>query len=238
MWLSVSLMLVAGSVRAAVPTAVGTLHCDGAVYLDQNLARTEATVYSGDRVMTDEGRATVSFPRGDLLVIDRQSRAALRNSPEGFLVDLERGQLSLAISTAQSIQVEAEGLTISRLGSFPSLAEVALRADGSVVVAVHRGTIAVSKLRREPVVVEAGRTLTVSPRLAQSQSQGQGQTQSVGTAAHGKMSLGEKMRTFQIGRLSHEASVALLVGSLGALAAVAVAVPLANKWSAISPSVP
>lgn len=238
MWLSLSLILGAGSLRAAVPTAVGTLRCDGVVYLDQNLARTEAIVYSGDRVMTDEGRATVSFPRGDLLVLDRQSRAALQNSPEGFLVNLERGQLSLAVSTPQSIRVETEGLTISRLGSFPSLAEVALRADGSVLVAVHRGTIAVSELRREPVVVEAGRMLTVSPRLAQSQSQGEGQTQSVGTTAHGKMSLGEKLRTFQLGRLNHTASAALLFGSLGALAAVAVAVPLANKPATVSPSVP
>jgi hypothetical protein len=238
--LSLALVLVAGPLQAALPTPVGTLRCDGMVYLGPNLAQGEATLYSGDRLTTDEGRATVSFARGDLLVLDRQSRAALRSSSEGFLVGLERGQLSLAVSTAQPIRVETDGLIISRAGSFPSLAEVALRADGSVLIAVHRGTIAVSELRREPVVVDAGYMLLVSPRLAQSQtqSQGQGQTQSVGTAAHGKMSLGERLRTFQLGRLSHIASTAVVMGGLGAVVVTAVVGPKVLNPAPVSPSVP
>jgi hypothetical protein len=45
------------------------------------------------------------------------------------------------------------------------------------------------------------------------------QGQAAGTAAHGKMSIGEKLRSFQIGHLSHAASVAVLTAGLGAFAA-------------------
>jgi ferric-dicitrate binding protein FerR (iron transport regulator) len=238
MWFSLSLILVAASLRAAVPTPMGTLRCDGMVHLDQSLVPGETTVYNGDRIVTDEGRATVSFPHGDLLVLDRESRAALGSSPEGFLVGLERGQLSVAISAPQPIRVETEGLTISRIGSFPSLAEVALHADGSVLVAVHRGSVAVSGLRREPVVVQAGHILRVSRRLAQSQGQSQGQTQPIGTAAHGKLSLGDRLRTFQLGRLNHAASATLLFVGLAALGTAAVVIPLSIKETPVSPWAP
>jgi hypothetical protein len=53
------------------------------------------------------------------------------------------------------------------------------------------------------------------------------------------MTLGEKLRTFRIGGLSHGASVALMVGILGGTTAAAIAIPLTvGDEEPISPSQP
>jgi hypothetical protein len=206
------------------------MRADGTVYLNQGPAPGESTVYDGNLVRTEAGRATVSFRRGDLLTLDRESRAAFQSSTEGFLVSLEKGHLAFHLSTPQTVRVEADGLTLRRSGTFPSLAEVALQKDGSVMISVHRGTVSVANLRVEPILVDAGHYLSVSPRL------GRAQNEPVGTSAHGKMSLGEKLRTFKLGPLSHNASVGVVVGIVAGAAAVAIAVPLATEPS--SPSAP
>lgn len=226
--LGLLLMLLAIPLRAELSRALGTLRSAGAVQLDRLPARGECTLYSGDRVSTEASPATVSFRRGDLLVLDRQSRAMFQLTEGGLVVDLERGALSFSASPADDARVESDGLTFTRTGSFPSLAEVALHDDGSVVLAVRGGTVAVRNLRPEPVVVQAGQYLRVSPPGAQV----------VGTGAHGKPTFGDKVRTFQIGGLSHAASVAFLGATLGVVAATAIAVPLATEPAKASPSAP
>jgi hypothetical protein len=108
-----------------------------------------------------------------------------------------------------------------------------MHADGSLVVAVHRGKVSIADLRPDAVVVSAGQLITIDPRLAQAQ-----QTKPAGTGAHGKMTVGEKLRTFRIGGLSHQASVAL-VAVIAAGAATAITVPLVvSEEEVVSPSVP
>jgi hypothetical protein len=226
--LGLAFMVLAVPLDAELSRALGTLRSGSTVHLDKFSIRGECTLYSGDRVSTEAGLATVSFLRGDLLVLDRQSRAMFHLTEGGLVVNLERGALSFSASSADDARVESDGLTFSRTGLFPSVAEIAFRDDGSIVLAVRRGTIAVGNLRREPVVVEAGHYLHVSPRVAQA----------VGTAAHGKQTLGDKLRTFQIGNLSHATSVALLAITLGAATAAAIAIPLATQPGKVSPSAP
>jgi len=226
--LGLPLMLLAIPLRADSSRALGTLRSASTVQLDRLPARGECTLYSGDRVSTEASPATVSFRRGDLLVLDRQSRAMFQLTEGGLVVDLERGALSFSASSADDARVESDGLTFIRTGSFPSLAEVALRDDGSVVLAVRRGTVAVRNLRPEPVVVQAGQYLRVGPPGAQV----------VGTGAHGKQTFGERVRTFQIGGLSHAASVGILGGTVGVFAAAAIAVPLATQPKKASPAAP
>jgi hypothetical protein len=232
-WLSLLLVLPVLTLSAASLAPLGTLRCDGVVYVGGETARPGSVIYSGDQLRTAEGRATISLPRGDLMVLDRQSSAALRRSPEGLSVGLEKGRVIWALAAQAPFRVQADGLTVSPRGAFPSLAEVAMRGDGSLVVAVHRGKISIADLRAEPVVVSAGQLITISPRLSQA-----GQSKPVGTAAHGKMTLGEKLRTFRIGGLSHQASVAVTAGILGGAAATSIAVPLAVGQEEISPSKP
>jgi len=231
--LSFFLAFPVGMLPAASSTPVGTLRFEGIVYLGGERAHTDSVLYSGDHLRTADGRATISLPRGELLVLGKNSTVAFERSRGGLLVGLEKGQLALAASPQLPVRVETDGLTVSPTGTFPGLAEVALREDGSVAVAVRRGTMAVANLRAEPVIVAAGELLTVSPRLAQAEK-----SRPVGTAAHGKMTLGEKLRTFRIGRLSHAASVGVLAGIIGGAAAAAIIVPLTVGEEKVSPSAP
>jgi len=218
--LGLPLILLAIPLRAELSRALGTLRSAGTVQLDTLRTRGECTLYSGDRVSTEASPATVSFRRGDLLVLDRQSRAMFQLTEGGLVVDLERGTLSFSASSADDARVESDGLTFIRTGSFPSLAEVALHDDGSIVLAVHQGTVAVGNLQPKPVVVQAGQYLQVSPP----------RDKEVGTGAHGKRTFGEKVRSFQIGSLSHATSVALLAVGV-VVAAAAIAIPLAASSS-------
>jgi hypothetical protein len=196
------------------------------------MAQTPSVVYSGDHLKTADGRALVALAHGGLIRLESNSGAVLDDFPGGFVMNLEKGQLGFSALPQHRLSVRTAGLTLSPTGSLPSLADVALGGDGSVFVAVHRGVVSIADLRPEPVLVSAGQTITVNPQLAQAQ------TQPVGTSAHGKMSLGEKLRTFRVGSLSHPASVAVLTVGLGAAAAAAVAVPLSIKESHVSPSAP
>jgi len=233
-WLSLLLGLPILALSAASLAPLGTLRCDGVVYLSGETARPGSVIYSGDQLRTAEGRASITLSRGDLMVLDRESSAALRRSAEGLSVGLDKGRILWALTTQSPLRVQADGLTVSPSGAFPSVAEVAMHGDGSLVVAVHRGKISVADLRAEPVVVSAGQLITISPRVSQSE-----QTQPIGTGAHGKMTLGEKLRTFRIGSLSHQASLAVMTGVIGGAAATAIIVPLTvGQEKEISPSVP
>lgn len=234
-WLCVPVLFLAGGQPAVGANPVGTLRPDGNVYLGKQTVRATSVIYSGDRLTTEEGRATVSFLSNAVMVLDGHSDAALEASADGLRVGLEKGQLALAVPTARPIQVETGGLSLTPIEDFPSFAEVALRADGSVVVAVHRGKVSVNNLRASPVFVSAGQILTVSPRLSQAQGQGKAP---VGTGAHGKMTIGERLRTFRIGGLSHTASAAVVLVGLGAAGTAAVVVPIAIREHVASPSVP
>ncbi len=234
-WLCVAVLFLAGGRPALGATPVGTLRPDGNVYLGNQTVRAASVIYSGDRLTTEEGRATVSFLSNALMVLDGHSDAALEATADGLRVGLEKGQLALAVPTARPIQVDTGGLSLTPVEAFPSLAEVALRADGSVVVAVHQGKVSVNNLRANPVFVSAGQILTVSPRVNRSQGQGK---EPVGTGAHGKMTIGEKLRTFRIDGLSHTTSVAIVIVGLGAVATAAIVVPIAIRNKPLSPSVP
>ena len=232
--LSWLLLVPFGTLLAATPIPVGALQSIGAVYVGQDAASPAAVIYSGDLLRTDEGKATVSLPQGGLLVLGSKSAAALSRTDEAVRVNLEKGRVAFSSSSGFPLRVAADGLTVSPTASFPTLAEIALLDDGTLHLSVRRGKITVANLRPEPVVLAAGQVLTVEPRLAQAEK-----SKPIGTGAHGKMTTGEKLRTFRIGGLSHAASVAVLGGVIGGAAAAAIIVPLTvGTEPAASPSTP
>jgi len=220
------------SLPAANLSPVGTLRSEGNVFLGGDPARTESAVYPGDEVRTEEGRATVSLARGTLVTGGKNSSAIVRRSEGSLVIALAKGQLAVSFAEGMPSRVEADGLNLSPSGSFPTLAEVAMRGDGSLIVAVKRGKLSIADLRADPVSIVAGQVITISPRPAQAP-----ESKPVGTAAHGKMTLGEKLRTFKIGGLSHAASVDVVVGVAAAAAVTGVVVPLAVQDQE-SPSTP
>jgi hypothetical protein len=232
--LSWLLVVPFGTLLAATPIPIGALQSQGTVYLGQDAASPAAVIYSGDTLRTDDGKATVSLPQGDLLVLGGKSAVALSRTDEAIGVSLEKGLLAFTSASQLPLRIEADGLTVSPAASFRTLAEIALLDDGTLHLAVRSGKVSVANLRPEPVVLTAGQVLSVEPRLAQAQ-----QSKPIGTGAHGKMTTGEKMRSFHIGGLSHAASVAVVVGVVGGAAATAIAVPLVvGNEEAVSPSTP
>jgi ferric-dicitrate binding protein FerR (iron transport regulator) len=226
--LSVSLLLPALA-AAAGSAPLGTLRSEGAVYVDSSLVPAQSSLFSGDRVATADGRASISLAHGSSVLLDRASSVALSNTLAGLRVGLVKGRVTFNSNPQAPVQVETAGLTVVAAGKFPSLAEVAMLADGSVSLAVHRGTMLVRSGGDEPAVVTAGKTITVGPQAVQN-------GQEPGTAAHGSKTAGQKAQGVH---LSHGASM-VLIGGIVVATAAAIAIPLAinNDETPASPAAP
>lgn len=228
--LSVLLMLPTLMI-AAGPAPMGSVRCVGTVYVGSAKVPFDAALFSGDRVVTKDGRATLSLSYGSRLQFDRDTIGSLSRSAAGFTLGLEKGRVTFNSAPQSPIQVATGGLLLAPEGKFPSLADVAMLSGGSLSVSVHRGAVVVRNLGSEPVVVRAGTSISINPPLA---ADG---TKNPGTAAHGGKTVGQAVKGFKIGSLSHGASVAV-VGSLVAAAALGVSIPLALDDKPASPSSP
>lgn len=217
----------------AAPTPAGTLRSAGKVYVGNDVVNSIAVVYAGDRLRTEEGQATVSFSHGDLMVLRNDTQAVIQGPADGLVIGLTRGELVLTSSSSRAPHVDAGGLLLSSEGKTSGLAQIALKSDGSVAILVHRGTFSVAGLRPDPVKISADQIMNVKPRLEQKQ----GPT-GTGTGAHGKPTFGERLRTFRISGLSHNASMGILVGGLAGAATAAVVVPNVIQETNPSPSAP
>ncbi len=231
--MTISLLLAGSATVVGAPTPAGTLRCDGKVYVGNDRINSTAAVYAGDRLRTEEGQATVSFSHGDFMVLRNQTGAAIQSASDGLVIGLTRGELVLSSSSTQGPRVDVGGLLLTSEGKAPGLAQVAMKSDGTIAILVHRGVFSVAHLRPGPVVVSADQMLTVQPRVEQKEG-----PVTTGTGAHGNPTLGESLRTFRIDGLSHNASMAILVGSIGGAAAAAIIVPNVITESTISPSRP
>lgn len=103
----------------------------------------------------------------------------------------------------------------------PTLSEAAPEVGGNLVVTLQPRNFATSSKFVDSAVLSAEELLTIRPALQMAQ-----QSAPIGTGAHGKMTSGEKLRTFRIGRLSHGASVAVMGALVVGTIATAVVVPL------------
>ena len=230
---ALSAFLLLPSLAAAAGSApLGTLRSDGAVYVESTKVPAESALFSGDRVSTVDGRAALSLPHGSSFLIERTSSAVLHGNSQGFSIGLEKGRLTLNSNPMAPLQVETAGLTMTSAGRFPSIAEVAMLADGSMRLSVHRGTMVVHNASEQPIFVKAGNFISVGPQTVQ-------KDQTPGTAAHGSKTAGQAAKGIRLGSLSHGATVAV-VGGLMAATAAAIAIPLAvdDESTPASPSAP
>lgn len=224
--LTVSLMLPA-FVAAAGPAPLGTLRAAGVVYVESTAVPTESSLFSGDRVRTEDGRASLALPHGSSVLFERTSSAILQKTAEGLSIGLEKGRLTFTSNPQTPIQVKTAGMALLPAGKFPSLAEVAMMGDGSMLLAVHRGAVSVRNAQEEPIVVKAGNFISVRPQTVR-------QNETPGTAAHGSKTAGQKAQGIH---LSHGASM-VLIGGIVVATAAAVAIPLAVNNEEASPSTP
>jgi hypothetical protein len=64
------------------------------------------------------------------------------------------------------LRVEAEGLMLSPSGNSPTRAEVAMRGDGSLELAVYRKDVSLADLGVRRELVPHGQIMTISPRVS------------------------------------------------------------------------
>lgn len=228
---ALSILLLFPALAAAGGSApLGTLRSEGAVFVDSARVPAQSSLFSGDRVATINGRASIALSHGSSVLIDPASTASVRNDVAGLTVALFKGHVTFNTAPQSPVRVETGGLTVAAVGKFPSLAEVAMLSDGSVRLAVHRGTMVVRNGGEQPIVVKAGGTLTVGPEVLQKE-------QTPGTAAHGGKTIGQAAKGIHIGSLSHGATVAV-VGGVVAATAAAIAIPLAVNNEPTPPASP
>jgi hypothetical protein len=226
--LALVVFLLFPTLAAAGSAPVGTMRSEGTVFVDSSRVPAQSSIFNGDRVATAEGRASVTLPNGSSILIDRTSDASLRTTGNTLCVGLIKGKVMLRSTPGTPVQVETAGLSFIPNSKFPSIAEVAMLANGSVNLSVHRGAISVRGAGKTPVVVQAGRALTVTPQPMQKETPG--------TAAHGSATVGQAIHGFH---LSHAASVMVIGAAVAATAAaIGIAVAANDEETPVSPAVP
>jgi len=222
-------LLLPAFAAAAAPAPLGTLRSNGSVFVDTNVVPAASSLFSGDRVRTEEGRASLTLPHGSSVIIERSSTAVLQKTSGGLSIGLEKGRLTFNSNPQAPIQVEVGEMALLPTGKFPSVAEVAMLGNGSMLLSVHRGIVSVRNAQEEPIVVKAGNSLTVG-------RQGVQQDQTPGTAAHGSNTAGQAVHGMH---LSHAASIAVIgVAVVATATAVGIAVAANDEEAPASPSTP
>ena len=189
---------------------VGVVQSSGAVYLDNSAVKAGTEIMSGDRLETSSTSATVALPMGSMVLLEPRSAVTMSRLPDGVHISLDRGSVAYSAAASEGVRIQADGVTVSPKSAGEGTGEMALNADGSLHLAVRSGSMLVADLQADPVTVRAGQFINVSPRAAQNDR--------AGTAAGGKLSSSQKARSFQIGSLSHNASVALILIIAGGIA--------------------
>jgi ferric-dicitrate binding protein FerR (iron transport regulator) len=201
--------MLAAPLMALSGESLGVVRSSGTVYVDNSAVTSAAQISSGDRLETKSSSATVALPMGSMLRLDPRSSVTVNRLPDGVHIALDRGQLTFSSAPSEGVHIQADGVTVSPQSADSGLAEIALNNDGSMRMAVRSGSMTVTDLAADPVFVKAGHFINVSPRVSQNEQ--------AGTAAGGKLSTQQKVHSFQIGSLSHNASVALVAIAVGAI---------------------
>lgn len=69
-------------------------------------------------------------------------------------------------SVVLHMRAETDGLMLSPSGNSPTRAEVAMRGDGSLELAVYRKDVSLADLGVRRELVPHGQIMTISPRVA------------------------------------------------------------------------
>jgi hypothetical protein len=146
---------------------LGSLTCNGEVYLNDSAAPAEATVFSGDTVRTGEtGTATFAVSGKGTLKISPHSRVAFAGNYL-YTTELQAGTIVLNTITGP------RGLTV-RIGNYvvityirqeSATSKITRNPDGSFLVSCLDGNAGVITLEgKAGQFLEAGQTLSVSAR--------------------------------------------------------------------------
>ena len=210
--LALSLLLVHFPVSGGNPSLGKVVPGAGICLVNGTELKLETTLYSGDRVVTEEdSSALFQFPQGDKVHLGPGSSVAVNPAGEVLVLNLERGMALAHSGKGQEIAVAAGGLVVRPEGEATYI--VAVQDDG-VLVSSRRGKVKVQGIERAYVVPE-GKAMRFEPVASPLRPVGAGRENHLTPAA--------------------KAGIAIAVAA-GITAAIAI--PLALNDDQVSPSIP
>lgn len=165
------LMTVTVWIPAKGGEAIGSLTGSQNATLDSLTALPNTTIFSGDTLNVREGVAVVTLARGSRMVFGRDTQASFLTETQGVTVVLAAGNVALYHPAGeQSLRLKADDVTVSPVGGFKTLGEVAM-LNGWLVVTAKQGELQVEGSGHSQRLSE-GKTLALPIKTAQAPSQG------------------------------------------------------------------
>ncbi len=157
--------LAVAPATAGSPISIGSLVGSKNATLDGQAPLPNTTVWSGDRLLVNNGFAMVALDQGNRMILGRGTEASFSREADGVTVSLTRGNMSLYHpQSSQGLRVRVSDLTVAPVQGYKTLGEVAM-ADGWVVVTAKQGTLQVEHQGRTEQVAE-GKTVTLPVKTA------------------------------------------------------------------------
>ena len=161
----VGVMGLAVAAEAGSPIPIGSLVGSKNATLEGQAPLPNTTVWSGDRLLVNDGFAMVALDQGNRMILGRGTEASFSREADGVTVSLTRGNMSLYHpQLSRALRVTVGDLTVAPAQGYKTLGEVAM-ADGWVVVTAKQGTLQVEHQGRTEQVAE-GKTVTLPVKTA------------------------------------------------------------------------
>jgi hypothetical protein len=194
---------------------------------------TEGTILSGDLLSVGKGgRALVKFEPAARAALAEETSVRFRSDAGRLVAALLAGTVVAERQGKEPLRVETEEYLVEPTSEGRALYMVTVLADKTTVVAARYGNVAITSAGSgERQVLSEGNYAVIPPGSIE--LPGQGKKLEAGQAAHGKIN-----KPWHIGRLTHEASEAL-VAAIVVGAALAIALPLTlGEEAPVSPAAP
>lgn len=124
---------------ATAPLGIVTQSLKG--HLSTADASAGATIYDGDRLLTDVGGVLRLRIGASLLYLPGQSDITLHTAPTGALADLTGGSLVFSSALASAMEIRAREARIRAAGDVPTIAQISVVGPKELRVTARRGAL-------------------------------------------------------------------------------------------------
>jgi len=167
-----TLIMVTVGMMACAPAfggsrVVGTLAGSMNATVEGLSPEPSATIFAGQHLRVKDGEAVVATATGVRLIFGRNTSAWFPSAQDEVAVQLEQGDVSVYVpSGGPRLRVNAGGVSLTPVGGFPTLCQLAMRGDFIGVVS-RKGAVRMEG-NGAPVEVPAGKEITIRTRNAAS----------------------------------------------------------------------
>jgi hypothetical protein len=177
-WQLAIFTLLTGAVAAAPALAgsavIGSVAGSTNATLGGHSLLPNTTIFSGDSVLVKDGVAVIAVGNSNRVIFGHDTVASFLRQSNEVTVVLSRGNVSMVHpNEGSAMKVQAGAVSITPLGGFKTLGEVAM-VNGSVVVTAKEGSLQVQDNRGDSKNVAKGQTVVISPKTADVHGSGGG----------------------------------------------------------------